>query len=60
MTQSRLISCDQVESVVAALDHAFHLGLLPTHHITVDWELAGVADPVKGTGRLLKLMKIFY
>lgn len=53
----RLITKGQVENIFDSLNHAAHIGLLPTHHITLDWEVAGVADPGAATGQLLKYMK---
>jgi hypothetical protein len=53
----RAISEKEADNVIRALRHAQHLGLLPNRHITIDWELAGVEDPVRAMGRLLKLMK---
>lgn len=51
------ITKGQVDNVCDSLNHAAHIGLLPTHHITLDWELAEVADPGAATGQLLKYMK---
>lgn len=53
----RQITKRQVENILDSLNHAAHIGLLPTHHITLDWEVAGVADPGAATGQLLKYMK---
>ena len=53
----RQITKRQVENILDSLYHAAHIGLLPTHHITLDWEVAGVADPGAATGQLLKYMK---
>lgn len=52
-----LIDASRVVDVLRALDHASHIGLTPTRHVTIDWEYLGVHQPVQATGRFLKYVK---
>lgn len=53
----REIPVATVKEVYAAIEHSAHIDLLPTHHITVNWELGGVTRGANATGHFLKLLK---
>lgn len=54
---SHALTKDMIVNVLAGLLHAEHIGVAPTHMITINWEQAGVTDGVRATGRFLKLYK---
>lgn len=53
----REIPVATVKEVYAAIEHSAHIDLLPTHHITINWELGGVTSGAHATARFLKLLK---
>lgn len=51
------IGLDIAADVLAALRHTGHVGLTPNRHLTINLEAAGITDPVKAVGKLMKLMR---
>lgn len=47
----------QIVDVLFAIEHASHVGLQPTHMITINWQQMGVIDSVKANGSFLKYLK---
>ena len=54
---SQVIEVTSAIDVYAALKHSIHLGRAPNRHMTINWEAAGVSDPIVATGKLMKLMR---
>ncbi len=53
--ESMVFTASQVSNVIAAAEHAKRIGLHLNKFVTIDWQLAEVADPISATGRFLKL-----
>ena len=56
-SQSRTITAAQAINVRDAALHAERIGLPLNRHCTLDWELAGVVDPVHATGEFCTLAR---
>ena len=54
--QSATLSCGQALTADRASKRSIELELPLNCFVTIDWELAGVVDPVKATGKYLKLV----
>lgn len=55
--RSEHIGARCARDVFAALAHAAHIDCMPTRFLSVNWEAAGVTDPIRATGQLMKLMR---
>lgn len=53
---SRVVELRTASDVRAAMIHAGHVGLVPNRHVTINLEAAGICNPVKSIGWLMKRM----
>ena len=51
------LSHRQAQAVVDGAEAAIDQGIPPNRFITINWEQAGVADPVGATGQFLKFLQ---
>jgi hypothetical protein len=54
--RSTALRSKDCESLILAAEHASHIGKPLNRMLTVHFDAAGISDPVKATGQLLKLM----
>lgn len=54
--RSTALRSKDCESLILAAEHANHIGKPLNRMLTVHFDAAGISDPVKATGQLLKLM----
>lgn len=55
--RSEHIGARCARDVFAALAHAAHINCTPARFLSINWEAAGVTDPIWATGQLMKLMR---